>query len=215
MPTSRPPRAQSSSTTKGTAEPRAARKPAADREARTGADALPALRTAFLAAVARDTPGSDLARYTEVLDELLAWAASHADRVAAAPAAATPSQGVISFAPVAGVAGPRWSLRPVRGEGPVVELQPATGVEQEAQGARIRTLFNSHSRAALGPDARLRIGFGALKNPAARAALLALLEDLVREAPAAPAEPAAEPVAETSPETGTDAPADATTADEA
>jgi hypothetical protein len=135
------------------------------------------LRAAFLVAVARDTPGSDLERYTVVLDDLLAWAAANPDRVVAMPAAGTP--GVIAFAPASGATGPRWSVRPVRGETPVVELLPAAGDDQEAASTRVRALFNAHSRAVLGPDSRPRIGFGALKNPEARAALLALLDELL------------------------------------
>ncbi|MDF1501371.1 hypothetical protein [Roseisolibacter sp. H3M3-2] len=147
-------------------------------EARRASDGpLATLRAAFLAAVARDTPGSDLARYTVVLDDLLAWAAARVDRVVAAPAAGT--LGGIAFGPGTGSTGPRWCIRPVRGEGPVVEVLPSSGVAHEATRERVRALFNAHSRAVLGPEARLRIGFGALKNPAARAALLALLDELL------------------------------------
>lgn len=155
---------------------RPAAAPRARRTASGQADALAAVRAPFLAAVARDTPGSDLARYTEVLDELLAWCAAHPDRV---EVSAEPSaSGVVAFAPVARASGPRWSIRPVRGDAPMVEIIPTTGPQQEAQRERVRALFNAHSRAVLGPDARLRIGFGALKNPAARAALIALLDEL-------------------------------------
>ena len=187
MSLSRPPRVPSASA-KAAPEAGAARTRGARRDAAAPPAALAALRADFVAAVARDTPGSDLARYTEVLDELLAWGAAHADRFTAGPAAAT-TPGVIVFTPVGGATGPRWSVRPVRGEGPVVEILPAAGALQEAQVARVRELFNVHSRAVLGPDARLRIGFGALKNAAARAALLAMLEELVEADPTAPPSP--------------------------
>lgn len=141
---------------------------------------LVALRAGFLAAIARDTPGSDLPRYTEVLDDLLSWGASHGDRVAACLEPTT--AGVISFAPVAGTVGPRWSMRVVRGDAPVMELVPAPGAQQEAERNRVRELFNAHSRVALGAEDRLRIGFGALKNPTARGAVLALLDGLVEGA---------------------------------
>jgi hypothetical protein len=165
---------------------RPARPTRAKRPAASGtADPLVTQRAAFLAAVARDTPGSDLARYTEVLDEVLAWVVARADRVAvtAEPSAA----GVIAFTPAAGAAGPRWSLRPVRGDAPLVEILPAAGTRQDAQRERVRAMFNAHSRVVLGADDRLRIGFGALKKPAARTALLALLDTLLDE-PAADAE---------------------------
>lgn len=151
-------------------------------------EGIAGLRAGFLAAVARDTPGSDLVRYTAVLDELLAWVAARPDRVVAS--AATGSSGAIAFAPAAGTSGPRWSVRPVRGEGPVVEVLPASGADQDEVSDRVRALFNAHSRAVLGPDARPRIGFGALKNADARAALLGLLDELL-DGPPAPAAPPA------------------------
>lgn len=145
-------------------------------------DSLVALRSAFLTVVALDTPGSDLPRYTEVLDDLLAWSTAQGDRFAARAEPST--AGVIAFAPAGGTGGPRWSLRPVRGGAPVLELVPAPGALQDAQRAEVRALFNAHSRTELGEDARLRIGFGALKNPTAREALLALLDTLRAEPPA-------------------------------
>jgi hypothetical protein len=47
--------------------------------------------------------------------------------------------------------------------------------------------LNAHSRAALVEGDRLRIGFGALKNAAAQAAVLALMDQLLadRDEPAA------------------------------
>jgi len=172
---------KSSRSTPASAGTRSAGSAAARRAMPQLPDALVALRAAFLAAVARDTPGSDLPRYTEVLDDLLAWGALRQDRFAACLEPST--AGVISFAPVAGTTGPRWSMRPVRGDAPVVEVLPAPGALQDAQRARVRALFNAHSRAVLGADDRLRIGFGALKNLTARDALLALLDGLAVEVP--------------------------------
>lgn len=158
---------------------------------------LDALRADFLAAVARDTPGTDLARYTAVLDEVLAWSTAGTDRGRLVPATPTAAAGVIAFAPASGDPGPRWSVRPVRGGGPVIEVAASAGDLQDAQVARIRAVFGAHSRAAVGAHARPRIGFSALKNPAARAALFELLEELLRAgAPAPVTRPTADEVTE-------------------
>jgi hypothetical protein len=49
--------------------------------------------------------------------------------------------------------------------------------------------LNAHSRAVLVEGDRLRIGFGALKNAAAQAAVLALMEELLTGADQSTASP--------------------------
>jgi hypothetical protein len=138
--------------------------------------ALPLAREAFLAAVRRDTPGTDLARYAAVLDALLAWSAARPGRLAFR---AEPTTGAeLRFGPAHG-AGVLWVARPVRGGAPTLEIAPGSALLADADRARVRAALNAHSRAVLAPGDRLRIGFGALKNAAALAAVLALLDDLL------------------------------------
>jgi hypothetical protein len=117
--------------------------PAAPREPRT----LPIAREAFVAAVRRDTPGTDLPRYVEALDALLAWSTARPTALAFRPDAA--AGGGISFGRV-GTKGVFWSVRPVRGAAPMLEIAPPAGtaLTEEARARAVATL-NAHSRAVL------------------------------------------------------------------
>ncbi len=138
---------------------------------------LPLAREAFLAAVRRDTPGTDLPRYAAVLDALLAWSAARPGRLAFRADPTTAAD--LRFGPANGT-GVLWAARPVRGGAPTLEIATGAGASlAEADRARIMATLNAHSRAVLAPGDRLRIGFGALKNPAALAAVLAVLDDLL------------------------------------
>jgi hypothetical protein len=77
----------------------------------------------------------------------------------------------------------------VRADSPKLEIHLAAGRPLSAED-RARTLktLNAHSREALEDGDRLRIRFGALKNAAALAAVLALLDQLIGY-PASPAAP--------------------------
>jgi hypothetical protein len=144
-----------------------------DTEIRT----LPAAREAFVAAIARDTPGTDLPRLVKVLDTLIAWSVA---RSSALTFRTDPSRtDVIAFR-LAGTKTVFWSAAVTRGTGPVLEIYPPTGrsLSDEDRAAVIETL-NAHSRVALVDGDRLRIGFGALKNDAARTAVLALMKRLL------------------------------------
>lgn len=141
---------------------------------------LDASRTAFIAGVRRETPGSDLPRYVAVLDVLLAWAATHADRVVLSPSARQPRR--IRFEHV-GTRSPLWSAHAKRTGSPMLEIHvesssPTPGGERRAE--VMRTL-NAHTRVTLAEGDRLLIGFGALKNDAALAAVLALLDRLLAD----------------------------------
>lgn len=140
---------------------------------------LDACRTAFIAGVRRETPGSDLPRYVAVLDALLAWAATHADRVVLSPSARQPRR--IRFEHV-GTRSPIWSVHAKRTGSPMLEIHigssPTPGAERRAE--VMRTL-NAHTRATLVDGDRLLIGFGALKNATALAAVLALIGRLLED----------------------------------
>jgi hypothetical protein len=157
---------------------------------------LPAAREAFVAALTQDTPGPDLARLVAVLDALIAWSVARPGRLAFRAAAAGKS--AVSFSRV-GAKGAFWSAQVTRGVGPRLEIHlPSADALDDARQASVMQTLNAHSRAVLMEGDRLRIGFGALKNAAAQAAVLALMDQLVadRDAPAesspaesSPAEP--------------------------
>ena len=146
---------------------------------------LPLAREAFVAALTRDTPGTDLPRLVAVLDALIAWSVARPGRLAFRAAAA--GKAAVSFARV-GEKGAFWSAQVTRGVGPRLEIHlPSADALDDAQRSTVMQTLNAHSRAALLEGDRLRISFGALKNPAAQAAVLALMDQLLadRDAPAA------------------------------
>ena len=138
---------------------------------------LPAAREAFVAAIARDTPGTDLPRYVAVLDALIAWSAARPDALEFR--AKESRKDVISFSR-AGSGALFWSSQVTRGTGPRLEIHTPGGrpLSDEEEAAVLRTL-NTHARTVLVEGDRLRIGFGALKNAAARNAVLTLMEQLL------------------------------------
>jgi hypothetical protein len=150
-----------------------AAKPPVQREHRT----LSAARQAFVAAIARDTPGTDRPRLVKVLDALIAW--SVARPAALALGTTQQRRDVLAFALV-GTGAVFWSAQAVRGAGPTLELHvPAGRPHRAADRATVMATLNAHSREVLAEGDRLRIGFGALKNEAASTAVLALLQQLL------------------------------------
>lgn len=134
-------------------------------------------RHAFVEAVRRDTPGTDLPRYVAVLDALLAWSAAHSARLTFRADAG--AKNAITFVR-SGTTGAFWSARPVRSDAPALEIASPTGASLSAEArARAIATLNAHSRSILVDGDRLRIGFGALKNAVARSAVLALLDELL------------------------------------
>ncbi len=145
---------------------------------------LPAAREAFVAAVTQDTPGTDLPRLVAVLDALIAWSVARPGQLAFRAAAA--GKGVVSFSR-AGAKGAFWSAQVTRGTGPRLEIHlPSADALDDARRAMVMRTLNVHSRQVLVEGDRLRIGFGALKNAAAQAAVLALMDQLLsdQDAPA-------------------------------
>jgi hypothetical protein len=138
---------------------------------------LQSTREAFVAAIAQDTPGTDLPRFVAVLDDLIAWSAAR-------PAllefrADEGRKGVLSFSRV-GTKIVFWSVQVTRGVGPKLEIHTPSGKPLTAEErARVMQTLNTHSRSVLVEGDRLRIGFGALKNAAAQTAVLALMEQLL------------------------------------
>jgi hypothetical protein len=138
---------------------------------------LAAAHQQFVAAIQRDTPGPDLPRLVKVLDALIAWSVARPGKLAFRSDEGRNE--VIGF----GLVGTKvvfWSAQVTRGAGPKLEIYPPTGraLSAEERASVLETL-NAHSREALVEGDRLRIGFGALKNDAARAAVLGLMDQLL------------------------------------
>jgi hypothetical protein len=141
-------------------------------------------RQAFVAAMKRDTPGTDLPRYTAVLDSLLDWSARRSELLRFRPGGARTD--VLRFERTK-TKEVLWSAQIVRRDSPNLEVHLAAGRPLSAED-RTRTLetLNAHSREVLEEGDRLRIRFGALKNTAALAAVLALLDQLLTDDGASP-----------------------------
>jgi hypothetical protein len=141
---------------------------------------LPEAREALVAAIGRDTPGPDARRLVKVLDTLIAWSVARAARLTFRTDAKRGD--VLSFE-IEGTKTVFWSVQVTRGTGPVLEIYPPAGSSlDDEERARVLQTLNAHSRRALAEGDRLRISFGALKNDAARTAVLALMGDLLASA---------------------------------
>jgi hypothetical protein len=133
---------------------------------------LPAAREAFVAAMKRETSGTELTRLVAVLDGLIKWSVARPQAVSFN--GADSAAGVLAFQ-LAGTKSTLWSARVARGDAPKLELHLPGGAEERA---RIMETLNAHSRSALVEKDRLRIGFGALKNGAAFDAVTRLLGEM-------------------------------------
>ena len=138
---------------------------------------LSSAREAFVTAITRDTPGTDLPRYIAVLDALIEWSTARPELLTFR--AAEKRGDVVSF-DRAGTKVVFWSVQTARAAAPRLELHVPAGqpLSAEVRATAMQTL-NAHLREALIEGDRLRIGFGALKNVAARTAVLALMEQLL------------------------------------
>jgi len=136
-------------------------------------------REAFVAAIARDTPGADRSRLVKVLDALIAW--SVARRSSLAFRTDEKRADVLAFARVA-TGDVFWSALAARDATPTLEIHLPPGRPNGAEDrATVMQTLNAHSRVVLVEGDRLRIGFGALKNEAARAAVLAVMRTLLTD----------------------------------
>jgi hypothetical protein len=144
------------------------------------APSLSAARAAFVTSMKRETSGPELTRLVAVLDDLIKWSVARPKMLSFhetdAPSA------VLSFV-CAGSKTLCWSARVMRGDAPTLELYPPTGrsLSPETR-ARLTEMLNTHSRAVVAENGRLRIGFGALKNGAAFEAVTAMLSEVLADA---------------------------------
>ena len=138
---------------------------------------LPAARDAFVAAMKRETSGTELTRLVAVLDALIDWSTKRPQTLSFHNDDA--SSGVLAFECV-GTKAVCWSARVTRGDAPKLEIYPPTGRSLSAEDrTRVLEILNSYSRQALSDTDRLRIGFGALKNGAAFEAVTSVLGEVL------------------------------------
>jgi hypothetical protein len=138
---------------------------------------LPQSHQALVAAMKRDTPGTDLPRYVAVLDALIAWSTARPGWLAFRDAETRAD--VVSFNRAKSKEA-FWSVAVTRGTGPRLEIHLMAARPLSAQDrAKVMEIMNQHSREVLVEGERLRIGFGALKNAAALAAVLSVMEQLL------------------------------------
>jgi hypothetical protein len=124
----------------------------------------------------RDTKGAELTRLVAVLDALIKWSVARPQSLRLHDDSAV---GVLAFDYVESKS-LCWSARVTRGDAPKLELYPPVGRSFDAETrAKVIETFNAHARDVLDANDRLRIGFGALKNSSALAAVTALLGELV------------------------------------
>lgn len=142
---------------------------------------LPMAREAFVAAITRDSSETEASRLVAVLDALIAWSVARPGRLAFRDAEGRSD--VIAFERAgagAGTGAVFWSAQVTRGTGPRLEIRAPSGrpLTPVQHAAALETL-NAHSREVLVEGDRLRIGFSALKNAAALAAVLGLMQQLL------------------------------------
>jgi hypothetical protein len=124
----------------------------------------------------RDTKGPELARLVGVLDALVKWSVARPQKLTFRRDSAS---GVLAFE-CAQSKEICWSARVTRGDAPNLELYPASArsLSAETRAMVVETL-NAYSRHELDATDRLRIGFGALKNPNTLNAVTTLLGELL------------------------------------
>ena len=136
---------------------------------------LPAAREAFVAAMKRETTGTELTRLVAVLDALIKWSVARPQALSFHKGDS--AAGVLAFECVDSKA-LCWSARTTRGAAPQLEIYPSSARTLTAETrTKVMETLNAYSREALSETDRLRIGFGALKNGAALAAVTSLLGD--------------------------------------
>ena len=134
-------------------------------------------REAFIKQMHRDTAQVERPRLLAVLDAMIAWSSARPNLVQFR--ADDNKKGAVRFECVSTHA-VIWTATPRNHDVPVLELLPGASrvLTPEQRASAIATL-GAHTRQTLDPTGRLHIGFGALKNEAARKAVLELMGELV------------------------------------
>jgi len=137
---------------------------------------LRSARDTFVAAMKRDSTGTELSRLVAVLDALIKWSVARPQKLVFQDDSAP---GVLAFQCVDSKE-VCWSVRTTRGDAPKLEIYPPNGRSLSAETrAKVVETLNAHTRQVLTENDRLRIGFGALKNANALASVTALLGEIL------------------------------------
>jgi hypothetical protein len=139
---------------------------------------LATAREAFIREMYRDNTVAERPRLLAVLDAVIAWSNANAARVRFRPDENT--KGVIRFEDISSNA-VLIMVSPRRENVPVLQLLPGAGrLLTDEEKSDIVNRLNSYTR-ELNPLGRMHIGFGALKNPEGRAAVFALMDELLQK----------------------------------
>lgn len=139
---------------------------------------LATAREAFIREMYRDNAVAERPRLLAVLDAVIAWSAANAGRVRFRPDENT--KGVIRFEDITNNA-VLIVVSPRRENVPLLQLLPGAGrLLTEDERSDVVTRLNAHTR-ELNPLGRMHIGFGALKNETGRAAVFALLDEVLQK----------------------------------
>jgi|SRR5688500_9320314 hypothetical protein len=138
---------------------------------------LPVARDEFITAMNRETVRTERPRFTAVLDAMIAWSLARPDVLRFHEDES--HKGVVAFERV-DTKVVFWTATPRKRDVPRLQLLPraARALSADERAAAVSEI-NAHSREELGADDPLRIGFGALKNNDARAAVLKMMEKLL------------------------------------
>jgi hypothetical protein len=138
---------------------------------------LPVAREGLVASIIQDTAGTDRPRLIAVLDALIEWSLARPQLLAFR---VTDGAGPLVSFEHKQLNVVFWAARLTRGAGPRLEIFPPTGrALSDTDRTLVMETLNAHSREVLVEGDRLRISFGALKNVAARTAVLDLLDQLL------------------------------------
>jgi hypothetical protein len=139
---------------------------------------LSTAREEFIRQVYRDNLVAERPRLLAVLDAVIAWSAARAEFIRFRPD--DNGKGVIRFEDIA-TGAVFWVATPRRQNVPMLQLLPGSArFLTDEERSDIVTRLNSHTR-ELNPAGRMHISFGALKNPAGRADVLALMGELLEK----------------------------------
>ena len=139
---------------------------------------LATAREAFIREMYRDNTVAERPRLLAVLDAVIAWSNANAGRVRFRPDENT--KGVIRFEDTSSNA-VLLMVSPRRENVPVLQLLPGAGrLLTDAERSEIVERLNSYTRES-NPLGRMHIGFGALKNPDGRAAVFALMDEVLQK----------------------------------
>lgn len=135
-----------------------------------------AARAEFIKHMNRDNVAVERPRMVAVLDAVLSWSAERPHLVRFRPD--TSNSGAIRFEVVA-TSSTFWMAVPRRENAPVLRLLPGASdlISEDIRADAVQRL-NAHTREQ-NPAGRMHIGFGALKNPDGRAAVFALMDELL------------------------------------